>query len=280
MTITPKDMIRIFTPPVLVFLFEKLLKNRSTGTCGLSGDYQSWDEAVAASIGYDDEAILEKTRIAMLKVKRGEAAYARDSVLFNEIQYAWPLLAGLMWVAVRSRGKLNVLDFGGSLGTTYFQNRVFLSKLPDVRWNIIEQARHIDVGKKWFEDNHLRFYMNIADCMNDTRPNVVILGGVLQYLSSPYVLLDELQKLPLDYIFIDRTPFWNGPSDKLFVQTVPPSIYSASYPSWVFSESQFHSSLGKKWEIMEEFESIDKLEAPIKVISKGFLLVRKHGHGK
>jgi putative methyltransferase (TIGR04325 family) len=74
---------------------------------------------VEASTGYDSEIILEKTRDALLKVKNGEAAYERDSVLFDEIQYAWPLLTSLMWVAAQAKGILNVLDFGGSLGTTY-----------------------------------------------------------------------------------------------------------------------------------------------------------------
>jgi putative methyltransferase (TIGR04325 family) len=181
-----------------------------------------------------------------------------------------------MWSAARSGGRLNVLDFGGSLGTTYFQNRVFLSRLPEVRWNIVEQARHVETGKIWFEDDRLRFYTGIPDCLADTQPNVVLLGGVLQYLPCPFDLLSDLQRLPSDHIIIDRTPFWDGPTDKLCVQTVPPSIYPASYPSWIFSAIQFRSHLDKEWEVLEEFESIDRLNAPIKVVSKGILLVRRH----
>ena len=142
-----KDMIRLVTPPVFIHLAKRLRGNRPTDAYGLSGDYHSWDEAMAASTGYDSESILDKTRTSLLKVKNGEAAYERDSVLFDEIEYAWPMLAGLMWVAARCGGTLNVLDFGGSLGSTYFQNRAFLSALPQVRWNIVEQSRHVETGK-------------------------------------------------------------------------------------------------------------------------------------
>jgi putative methyltransferase (TIGR04325 family) len=279
MAITLKDIIRLLTPPVFIHLVKRPRGKRPTDTYGLSGDYQSWDEAMAASTGYASEIILEKTRTALLKVKNGEAVYERDSVLFDEIQYSWPPLACLMWAAARSGGKLNVLDFGGSLGTTYFQNRVFLSRLPGVRWNIVEQARHVEAGKTWFEDDRLRFYASIEDCLADTQPNVILLGGVLQYLPRPYDLFSDLQSLPSDHILIDRTPFWEGPSDRLCVQTVPPGIYPASYPSWIFSATQFRSHLDKEWEVLEEFEGIDRLHAPIKVVSKGLLLVRRPRHG-
>jgi putative methyltransferase (TIGR04325 family) len=175
---TLKDIIRLVTPPVLIQLAQWLRGNKLNGGHGLSGNYRSWDEAMASSTGYDSEIILDKTCAALMKVKNGEVAYERDSVLFDEIKYSWSLLAGLMWVAARGGGTLNVLDFGGSLGSTYFQNQAFLSSLPGVRWNIIEQPRYVKAGKAWFENNRLHFYADIADCLTDTQPNVVLLSSV------------------------------------------------------------------------------------------------------
>jgi putative methyltransferase (TIGR04325 family) len=274
---TLKERIRLVTPPILFNLTRCLSGSRLTtnGTYGLSGDYRSWDEAIAASTGYDSGIILEKTRTALLKVKNGEAAYERDSVLFDEIQYAWPLLAGLMFVAARCGGRLNVLDFGGSLGSTYFQNRVFLSALSEVRWNIVEQSSHVVIGKAYFEDDNLRFYSGITDCLADTKPNVVLLSSVLQYLEHPYTVLDQILELPSDHIIIDRTPFWSGSSDRLCVQTVPPSIYQASYPSWIFSTPRFHAYLNEKWQIMAAFDSLDNLSAPVKAVWQGLILKRR-----
>lgn len=271
---TLKDMIRLLTPPAFIHMARRLRGDLPTGAYGLSGDYRSWDEAMAASSGYDSKIILEKTKAALLKVKNGEAAYERDSVLFDEDQYAWPLLAGLMWVAARYVGSLNVLDFGGSLGSTYFQNWAFLSALPGVRWNIVEQSSHVGIGKAYFEDDNLRFYAGIAECLADTQPNVVLFSSVLQYLERPYTILDQTLELPCDHIIIDRTPFWDGSADRLCVQTVPPSIYPASYPSWIFSRPQFHSHIHEDWEIMVTFDSQDRLAGPVEFVYQGMIIAR------
>src|SRR3989338_10464854 len=66
-----------------------------------SGNYKSWEEALKHSNGYDASVILEKVKIAALKVKRGEAAFERDSVAFSKEEYVWPVLAILLWVASR-----------------------------------------------------------------------------------------------------------------------------------------------------------------------------------
>jgi putative methyltransferase (TIGR04325 family) len=273
---TLKNTLKLVTPPILIRLAKRLSSNRQPDVYGLSGDYQNWDKALAASTGYDSELILEKTRISLLKVKKGDAAYERDSVLFDEIEYTWPVLAGLMWAAARSGGTLNVLDFGGSLGSTYFQNRNFLSKLLGVRWNIVEQPRHIEVGKAWFEDNHLHFYATITECLSETQPNIVLLSSVLQYLENPYTVLEQLMGLPIDNVIIDRTPFWAGQTDRLCVQSVPPSIYPASYPSWIFSRNLFQSKLYKNWQIMVTFDNPDKLAGPVDFIYQGVIIVRRN----
>ena len=211
----------------------------------------------------------------MLKVKNGEAAYERDSVLFDGVQYAWPLLAGLMWAAARTGGRLNVLDFGGSLGSTYFQNRAFLCHLPGVRWSIVEQPGHVKAGKEFFEDEHLKFYSRIEDSLGESQPNVVIMSSVLQYVERPYDTLCELLRLPCDHVIIDRTPFWEGPSDKLCVQKVPPSIYPASYPSWVFSKRRFLGYFRDEWQIVAEFDSLDRLRSPVPTTWRGITAVRR-----
>jgi putative methyltransferase (TIGR04325 family) len=272
----PRNAVKNLLPPIVLEVWKDIQNSRKRDF-DLTGDYPSWNEAVAASTGYDSKRILEKTKAALLKVKNGEATYERDSVLFDEIQYTWPLLAGLMWVAAQSKGRLNVLDFGGSLGSTYYQNRAFLRDLPEVQWNIIEQPAHVNVGKEYFEDDVLKFFPNIETCLSETKPNVILLSSVLQYLESPYKILNKLLDLPCDYVIIDRTPFWDGSTDRLCVQQVPPSIYTASYPVWIFSEQIFLQYIQQRnFEIISEFQSLDMLKAPVHAIWKGMLLEREN----
>lgn len=241
----------------------------------LTGTYSSWSAAQADSAGYDAGVILECTRAALLKVKRGEAVYERDSVLFNEVQYAWPLLAGLLWVAAKRGGRVEVLDFGGSLGSTWFQNRAFLSGLEAVGWNVVEQPATVEVGLREFADETLRFYPSVAACLADRHPDVIILSSVLQYLEHPYDLLDELARLTNVDLIIDRTPFWEGAADRLCVQQVPPTIYPASYPSWIFAEARFRSMLSLHWDEMARFDNADRLPGPVPFAYRGFLAARR-----
>ncbi|MEP6506979.1 MAG: methyltransferase, TIGR04325 family [Gemmatimonadales bacterium] len=251
----------------------KIRRETARETYGLSGDFGTWEEAVASSTGYDSDAILSATKTALIAVRDGKAVYERDSVLFFEPEYAWPLLAGLMWAAARSGGVLNVLDFGGSLGSTYFQNRSLLTTLESVRWNVVEQSSHVAAGKSEFESEELRFYHTLDDCKTDTQPNVLLLSSVLQYLEHPYAVLDQVVRAEIPQVIIDRTPFWNGPTDRLCVQAVPPDIYEGSYPSWIFSESGFDSRVNENFKVVAKFENADWMPSPVKTTYQGRLLV-------
>lgn len=270
-------LVRQMCPPIIISIVQSLHFRLSPSSRNhLTGNYTTWEEATQASTGYDSDHILEKTKQALLKVKNGEAAYERDSVLFNEIQYSWPLLAGLMWAAARSGGKLNVLDFGGSLGSTYFQNRLFLRELFEVRWNVVEQHEHVRIGKEFFEDNILRFYTDIDTYSAENEPDVIIVSSVLQYMEKPYELLNKLFKLRSLCIILDRTPFWEGKEDHIYVQHVSANIYEASYPTWVFSTDQFTNLIEKsEYTILTEYLNEDHLPSPLHYNYKGMILNRK-----
>ena len=220
------------------------------GGIRFEGDFATWEEASAHCTGYDAEEILAKVLAATLKVKRGEAAFERDSVLFDEIEYAWPVLAGLMWAAARNGGRLNVLDFGGALGSSYFQNRKFLQSLPDVRWNVVEQPHYVDAGRKHIQDEHLSFYKTIEECLTENQPNVILLSSVLQYLESPAEFIGKLNTVGVLCLIVDRTPFSSHGKNKLVAQKVPAAIYSASYPMWIFSLPEFKQLLKENWSLV------------------------------
>jgi len=143
-----KAWLREWTPPRIA----EAVRNSSRARITFEGPVPSWEEARIASGGYDDASILDKVRDATLKVKHGEAAYERDSVIFPAVAYTWPLLAGLMSTAALHDGRLSVLDFGGSLGSSYFQNRAFLDTLSDVSWGVVEQRHYVACGQELLAD--------------------------------------------------------------------------------------------------------------------------------
>lgn len=250
-------MAREWMPPALIRFIHRFRRN----CIRFEGDYATWDEALAHCTGYDTESILAKSLNATLKVKRGDAVYERDSVLFDEIEYAWPVTAALMWAAAQNAGRLNLIDFGGALGSSYFQNRFFLKGLNHITWSVIEQPHYVRAGREHVADENLRFYETSEYFLIESRPNVVLFSSVLQYLPDPELVLELFAKLEPDFLLIDRTPFLVSDEASLIkVQRVPSSIYSASYPCWFFNLSEFVKLIEHLgYEEIERFSSLDKL---------------------
>ncbi len=238
---------------------------------GWHGDYNSWEEAEKKCTGYDSEIIFEKVKKAAGEVRDGKAAYERDSVLYSAPECSRPLEKAVNTMFKSKKSGLNIIDFGGSLGSTYFQNR------PNVgdkisNWCIIEQKQFVKEGKENFEDGTLHFYDKIGDCKYKEEVDLLILSSVLQYIRDPYALLDKLLATNPAGIFIDRTPFIKG-DDRITIQKVHPKIYKASYPCWFFNEGAFRKYFEDNYFLEFEFEALDK--ANIKSEFKGSFYLRR-----
>jgi putative methyltransferase (TIGR04325 family) len=217
---------------------------KSTNTPHLlnwSGNYSTWEDALQKCTSYDDDKIVEKCFNAMTKLKNGERVYERDSVLFDKIQHSFGLLVGLLRASLLSNDrKISIVDFGGSFGSSYFQNKELMFGFQ-INWCIVEQKKFVDLGIKHFQTDELKFYYSIEECIEKESPNVLVISGVIQYLKAPFELMEKFNKLNFNYIIIDRTSFIEHSSNLLTIQNVPPEIYDASYPAWFFTESNFLS---------------------------------------
>src|SRR3989338_9029153 len=211
MKIGIKKIIKDFLPPILM---RQISERHGKKALHFSGNYKTWHEALAQSKGYQNSTILQKVKDAGLKVKAGEAAFERDGVIFAEPDYPWRIVASLLWIASRESNHLSIMDFGGSLGSLYLQNKKLLSHL-DIAWGIVEQKDFVAEGKKHFEDQTLRFFDTIENCAETLRPNCALFGSSLQYLEKPYEILEKTISLQFKYILVDRTAFLKDDVDRL-----------------------------------------------------------------
>ena len=224
-----KTLCREALPPVLLRCIQKLRhRGRNTQTLTWQGDYPDWQSAVAASTGYDQEAIFVKVQDAARAVRDGKALWERDSVLFYHEEYNLPLLSALMSIAAWNKGRLRVLDFGGALGSTYWQHKPLLQNLDVLSWNVVEQPHVVACGREEFSSDELQFWPDMQSCAANGPVDVVLFSSVLQYLESPYALLEQAVALNPQAIVLDRTPFAEK-GERITVQNVPPEIYQASY---------------------------------------------------
>ena len=225
--------------------------------------------------GYDSLSILEKVKQSTLKVKNGEATFERDSVIFNHTEYNYPLLTCLFYVSSCFHNRLRVIDFGGALGSTFYQCRNLLAPLDDIKWSIVEQSQFVECGNQFIKEDSLDFYYSLEDCLNQNDKEVLLISSTLQYLDQPYKYLEEILSYNLPFLMIDRTPFFDLP-DRITIQKVSPYIYEASYPAWFFNKKKFLSFVNRKYEMTLEWDSFEKWDlGDVTVNNKGMLLRRK-----
>ena len=191
--------------------------------------------------------MLEATK----QVMEGKACFERDSVLFYHKEFNFRLISIFGLLASCSR-HINVLDFGGALGSEYWKNRDFLYKFGvDFTWNIIEQEHYVEIGKKEISNKELRFYRNVSQL--ERRPDILILSGVLQYLPDYQVILSELLDLKPRYILIERQIV--SDQTRICVQYVAENIYQASYPVRIIGEQELMDIFGDRYCKLTEFGS-------------------------
>jgi putative methyltransferase (TIGR04325 family) len=244
------SLIKQFVPPLFLTLIKKRKKY------GWKGDFKNWQEAKHLTDSYSNDLILGKVKQALLKVKNGVAVYERDSVLFDKIQYSWPLLSAFMWIAIQNNGNLKVADFGGSLGSSYYQNRIFLECIQRLQWNIIEQKNFVDCGRDYFQDDTLHFFYTPDHMIAEKGlPDLLLLSCVLPYLENPYEWLRLFMRYEIPYILIDNTYFNYEPRDRICIQQVPPEIYKASYPCWMLNYDKVKKTLSEMYIIVSEHQN-------------------------
>lgn len=273
---TLKRVVLRLTPPIVADIYRRL---RGSGI-QFHGAYSSWNEAQQRAEGYDAEAVLQRVRQTTIAVVKGEAVCERDGVLFHQAQYPLAVIAVLLRAATENGNRLTVLDFGGALGSTYYQCRDFLQQLKPLRWCIVEQPGFVACGRQQFQNEIIHFYSNVPECLAQERPQVVLLSGVLQYLADPVQVLDELSRGGAKYIVIDRTPVAVNGEQAIIVQTIPETIIRSSYPAWLFNEQVLKRPLRERYEEIAAFDTVDPDlgSGRLRARFKGFIFRKRDEH--
>ena len=243
---------------------------------GLAGNrfdfgYDSWNEARAKCSGYDSDTITKSLVSASRRVRDGEIAYERDGVEFDAIQYSWPLLAAILGSPRRSQ-KLAVLDWGGSLGSTYRQNKHLLESAGiELNWLVVEQKHLVEIGTSEFTTAALSFSESMSG-IPVGQYDVAILASSICYIQDPERVLSEIAGLQPKRIVFDRTPESRSGTGQIGVQRVGKGIYKASYPIRAFAPYSLAKYLYPHYKLVFDWES--DLQPDPKTISKGYCFDR------
>lgn len=267
-----KSLLKKYTPEFL----KNLLRRRYSDLI-FKGPYPSWDSARMESGGYQQESILSDVSEAALMVKNGLIPCERDGVLLSSIEYSWPVTSALMLAAAKNKGTLNVIDFGGALGSSYFQNIKFLNHLHSMNWSIVEQEHYVKFGSDEISNGQLRFFTDIGAAATMHIPDLVLFSASLQYIAQPFDVLKDVISVKPQFIVFDRTSSADIYASIIAVQHVR-DTYKASYPFWIFSIAEIEDYLSEEYSLVETFKSNDfqgYMLNDLKIEFNGFIFLRK-----
>ncbi len=244
-------LIKQFIPPIVKTARWYSLKY------GWKGNYHSFEEANKKAGGYHEQVILERIKQTTRKVVNKEIAYERDGIEYDQPIMNFNMLSSLLWIASLRNNALVVLDFGGSLGTTYYHKAPYLSHLKSLKWCIVEQPNYVEAGKAEFETDQLLFFYNINECLQQHQPDVIIFCGVIQYIEKTYELLEEIKNKKIPFVFLDYMAYNDEAKDRICIQHVPPVFYGveASYTCWFYDKSKMYNWLKQYYSMVFEFIS-------------------------
>jgi putative methyltransferase (TIGR04325 family) len=197
----------------------KRVVNGPAPVAGFFGDLDSWEAAKRAASPY-------RTNIPRLaKLSEDMRSGGEPSGTFSA------LAVGLLL----AEGELRVLDFGGSLGHMYFRSvRSFGEHIRS--WHVVELPDAVAAGRERFEDERLRFFTDL-EAATESKPNVVLCGGVLQYLDDPYSTIHRMTALRPDVIVFDRTPLYPE-RERFMIQKTWPHLGGDVLPVRILSAAR------------------------------------------
>ena len=252
-----KASLRSLTPPLL-WHGGHLLKRRfgapDERLSRFEGPFASWALAVAQSQTWDAPEITELFLRSALAAKEGKIACEHDGLPYKDPSYSYTMLAFLLLATARDGG-LNIIDFGGGLGSGYFQNARLLRLMSSpVRWNIVERPIFVKLGIEHFQNDALRFHSSLGEAIARSKSNSLIFSGSLQYVEEPFALIDEAAQSAITILAFDNTLTWGKPDDGIFLQRPPKTHYRATFACRCFSKHRFIARLAELgFALVEDF---------------------------
>ena len=177
---------------------------------------------------------------ATLKAKNNLYYFERDGSLLSKNTISYNQLYLILELINKKKRGLNIIDYGGSLGSMYFKFKDIINQKYLNIWNIIEQKSFVNIGNKKLKEKNLNFLETINFIKEKT--DIVMINGTLQYLENPTKVLENIFKLKPEMILIQKLPILDKQStSEIYIQKRGEN----SYPSWIFTSSFVKSFLKK-----------------------------------
>ncbi|HVN01416.1 MAG TPA: methyltransferase, TIGR04325 family [Caulobacteraceae bacterium] len=244
--------LQLLTPP----LVWRLLRRLRPDDAPLDGPLADWAAAAGRATGWDSPGIAREALRAAEAVRDGVAAFERDSRPLERIIYSPTILAALL-LALDRYGRLNVVDFGGGLGSNFHQNIKLIRALAHgpTDWRVVERPSLARLGAERFQTPGLRFYADLdAARLEDA---VLMFTGSLQYVEDAFGFLDDAVR-GFDIVALDRVLVSEGDEHEVYLQRLDRDRFGdVTLATWCFSAAAL---IG--WFEAHGFELVERFRPP------------------
>jgi len=201
------------------------------------GVYNSFEEAVQSApktkkIGYDHDSLAEW--------------YAKE--LDETVKdYDYPVL---FWLEKLLTEQSTLFDFGGNVGTHYYQYRGYLKLKETVKWIVLDLPEIVKAGKKYRQEPNLFFTDNLEETQN---ADIMLASGVVQYIDDFSVFINSLHFTPR-HLLINRIPLYDG--ERFVTLQNGGEVF---YPQYVFNRKEFIATVEQAgYELKDEW--VDRMD--------------------
>jgi putative methyltransferase (TIGR04325 family) len=257
-------IIRSFIPPIL----NDYIASRKWS---FEGNFNSFEEASKRCKGYSDKETVDEIKKKFIETRKTKSK--KNTLLDPYDQQI--LSAFFITLGTLDKRDLRVLDLGGGFGAHYYQLKIAAGKKLNLFWDVVETTTLTKEARKLNMNDDLNFYDNIDPLLHKNY-DIILTSGTLQYLPDPDDMFLKLRNINHSFLIINRFPIIEEASDRLTIQSVPKSYYSASFPSWFFSNDKWIAAFETGHNINFRWFSMSEVYLGMqKVPFQGFLLGKK-----
>jgi putative methyltransferase (TIGR04325 family) len=203
---------------------------------------KSWSDAVARSSGYQSSKTIQSL---IISDPIAFANTSNPSFIENRLQQI--ASAFLEGVASGNKNTIRVLDVGGGLGQYFY----LLEKLaPSIQfeWVILETTALCELAKSVAPPKkNIKWISSLDDAQEIF--DIALLSSVIQYVESPFKLLDDLIQVA-KFLIVNRLPLTSSRNEKICIQRPGFRESKGSYPVHILNEEKVIAYFGARGKIL------------------------------
>ena len=183
--LTISSLLRQITPPVLRSFLKGLVRKNAYIWEGIHSRYE---DVPAVGDGFNGDYWIRRTRSYTEETLKASGQYGFIPSGVSGEHLILPLLASL---ECKSRGEVNILDFGGGMGIAYIHTVSSLVNCQSVNFHIVESQRITEEGMRLFaHDKRIHFHSKLPAELPNL--DIIYMSSALQYVEDYTSLLKTL----------------------------------------------------------------------------------------